>query len=592
MKQFFGAFFGSIMGLIITGIICTIIFVVAIFKLANTTINVEKKEITIKENSILKLNLKGNILERAPVNVFEGINIASFISTPQLGLHDIVKSIAAAKIDKNINGIYLTFEDLGVGFAGAEEVRNALLDFKKSGKFIYAYSEFYSQKSYYIATAASQIYLNPRGYFVLQGLASQVMFYKNMFNKLDIEMQFFRHGKFKSAIEPLILDKMSEANRTQLGKLLQSLWQHLTSQISIARNIDQQKLHNIINNLLVTNPQEALSYKLIDKLAYNDEVLEDLKIKVKATSVEKIEFIGLNKYYTTLNEQQHKNKIAVIYAIGEINSGKNNDDNSVIGSETTCKAISNARLDSNVKAIVLRINSPGGSALASDVIWRELCLAKKTKLIVVSMGDLAASGGYYISCMANKIFAQKNTITGSIGVFGVLPNIQKALSNKLGITIDTVKTNLYSDIGTVLRKTSTYEASIMQKNVERIYDDFISCVAQGRGVNKKHIDSVGQGRVWSGTEALSIGLIDTIGGLNDAIQYAAKKMNILDKYILESLPSDNSIITRIFSDHQEKIANKILSKNLGIYYQYVKQIQQIVQIQGIQARVPYEITIE
>jgi protease-4 len=507
-----------------------------------------------------------------------------------IGLDDIISSLKKAKTDINIKGIYLEISDPKAGFATLEEVRNALLDFKTSGKFIYSYSECYSQKAYYLASTASKLYLNPQGALEIKGLSSQIMFFKKMLEKLDMEVQIFRHGKFKSAIEPFMLDKMSDANRSQVEIYLGSLWGHMIEGIGKSRNITVDEINNMANNLSIRNPEDALKYKLVDELTYEDEVLSAIRKNIQIHETDKINFASLEDYSDFATDTKvSKDKIAVIYAVGEIESGDGSDEK--IGSVRIAKAIRDARLDKNIKAIVLRVNSPGGSALASDVIWRETVLAQKTKPFIVSMGDVAASGGYYISCAADRIFAQPNTITGSIGVFGMIPNAQKALSEKLGITIDTVNTNKHSDVGTILRGATPVEYQYIQQSVEHIYDIFISKVALGRKTSKNSIDSIGQGRVWSGADAIKINLVDELGGINDAIAYAAKQAK-LTNYKLVNLPKQRDPIQELLGNTTDEIETRTMKSNLGEQYIYVKQIKNVLQLKGVQARLPYEMIIE
>lgn len=591
MKQFFGAFFGSILGILITGIVTTLIFVFAIIGSLKESVSMgDDKTYTAKDNSVLRLNLNGEIKERGVKNPFGELDLGPLMPQEAVGLNDIIANLKKAKNDKHIKGIYLEVSDPAAGFATIEEIRNALLDFKSSGKFIYAYSEVYSQKGYYLATAANKVFLNPQGGMELKGLSSQIMFYKNMLDKFNIEVQIFRHGKFKSAIEPFMLDKMSDANRAQIETYLGALWNQMTLGISKTRNVSEIELNTLANNLAVKKPEDAVNYKLIDDLKYEDEVFDIIKKQISIKEKEKINFVSLNKYLNAPDGHKlSKNKIAVIYAVGEINSGKG--DENTIGSESIVKAIREARMDDNVKAIVFRVNSPGGSALASDVMWREVLLAKKTKPFIVSMGDVAASGGYYISCAADRIFALPNTITGSIGVFGMLPNAQKALAEKLGITIDTVNTNKHSDVGTILRGVTPEEHEYVQQSVENIYDVFISKVADGRKMQKSQVDSIGQGRVWSGRDGLKINLVDELGGINEAIAYAVKQSKITDYKIWE-LPKQKDPIEELLNNGKDEIETRAFKTNLGSQYIYIKQLKNVLKFKGIQARLPYEMIIE
>ena len=543
-----------------------------------------------KENSVLRIDLNGEIKERGVKNPFGEIDLGPFMPKPSLGLNDIIDNLKKAKDDKNIRGIYLEISDPVAGFATLEEVRNALMDFRTSGKFIYAYSEVFSQKAYYLATTANKLYLNPQGALEIKGLSSQLMFFKKMLEKLDVEVQIFRHGKFKSAIEPFMLDKMSDANRTQVETYLGSLWGHMITGIAKNRNITTNDINEMANNLSVRSPEDAVKYKLVDDLKYEDEVFSAIKKNIGISESDKIHFVSLTDYSGAFKESKlSKDKIAVVYAVGEIESGEGDDEK--IGSARIAKAIRDARLDKNVKAIVLRVNSPGGSALASDVIWRETVLAQKAKPFIVSMGDVAASGGYYISCAADRIFAQPNTITGSIGVFGMIPNAQKALSEKLGITIDTVNTNKHSDVGTILRGVSADEYEYVQQSVEHIYDIFITKVAAGRKTTKNNIDSVGQGRVWSGADAIKINLVDELGGINDAIAYAAKQAKVSD-YKLQLLPKQKDPLQELLGNTKDEMETRAMKTNLGEQYKYVKQVKNVLQLKGVQARLPYEMIIE
>ncbi len=592
MKQFFGAFFGSMVGLIFTGIVMAVIIAFSIVGAMKDSVGKGNGgDYNSVENSILKLNLNGEIKERGVQNPFGEIDLGPLMPKTVMGLNDIISNLQKAKADKDIKGIYLEVGAPEVGFATLEEIRNALIDFKTSGKFIYAYSEGYSQKGYYVASVANKLFLNPQGALEIKGLSSQIMFYKNMLDKLQVEVQIFRHGKFKSAIEPFMLDKMSEANRAQVETYLGSIWNYMITGIAKSRQTTVDEINNMANNLLIKTPEDAVKYKLIDELAYEDEVLTAIKKKINITEKDKITFVAFSNYINAPDNSliSFDNKIAVIYAVGEIVSGKGNDEK--MGSVDIAKAIKDARLNNEIKAIVLRVNSPGGSALASDVIWRETVLAQKTKPFIVSMGDVAASGGYYISCAADKIFAQPNTITGSIGVFGMIPNAQKALSEKLGINIDTVNTNAHSDVGTILRGAVGIEHDYIQQSVERIYDVFITKVAQGRKTTKNKIDSIGQGRVWSGVDALNNKLVDELGGIGKATAYAAKMAKITS-YSIESFPKQKDAIEELLGNGKEELEARAMKANLGEQYIYLQQLQNILRVKGVQARLPYEMIIE
>lgn len=593
MKQFFGAFFGSLIGILLTGIVVALIVVGSIMSTFKDALGGNEEVVyKAKPNSVLRLDLNEQIKERGYKNPFGKLDMGPFMKGSSTGLDDILANLKKAAKDDNIKGIYLEAGNPVAGFATLEEVRQALLDFKATGKFIYSYSETFSQKGYYMASVADKVMLNPQGGMELKGLSAQMLFFKNMLDKLGMDVQIFRHGKFKSAIEPFMLDKMSEANRLQTETYIGSIWHTMLEGIAAQRKLSVQQLNAIADNLQLSTPEDALSLKLVDGLSYEDEVMDAMKKKLGVAEDKKLEFVKMDEYKSAIDQLAAKkghDKIAVIYAVGEIVSGDGSDES--VGSDRIAKAIREARLDEHVKAIVFRVNSPGGSALASEVMWREVTLAKKAKPFIVSMGDVAASGGYYISCAADKIYAQPNTITGSIGVFGIIPNAQKALSEKLGITIDTVNTNKHSDIGTILRKASPEEYNYIQQGVERVYDVFTSRVAQGRHMQQAMVDSIGQGRVWSGRDALGIGLVDELGGIEDAIAYAAKKAS-LSNYRIMSLPKQKDPLEELLGKGSEEAEARILSKNLGVQYTYLKELKTVLGQKGVQARLPFEMILE
>lgn len=588
MRQFFKFLFASMLGFVL-GSILLIFILVGIISAAVNSFD-DEKVTDVKSNSMLFLDFQKPIVDRASKNPLENINFNTFESDPSVGLNTILENLRKAKEDKNIKGIYMELSTINSGIATVEEVRNALLDFKKSGKTIISYSEVYTQKSYYLASVADKIYMNPQGAMELKGLAAEIMFYKGLLDKIEVETQVIRHGRFKSAVEPFILDKMSNDNRLQTRGFMQSIWNFMLNNIASSRKLNFDELNTLTNNFSIREPEDAIKYKLIDKLVYKDEVLEELKKLTGVTEKEdNPQLISLSKYSKgpSLEKKSLKDaQIAIIYASGEIESGEGASDK--IGSETVSKAIREARLNDKIKAIVLRVNSPGGSALASEVIWREAELANKVKPVVVSMGDVAASGGYYISAASRKIFASPNTITGSIGVFGLIFNAQKMLNNKLGITIDTVKTNRLSDFGSMSRALTAEEKQIFQQGVEKVYDTFTKRVADGRKMKQSNVDSIGQGRVWSGVEAKNIGLIDEFGGLNDAIAAAAKMAN-LSKYRTIELPKQKDPFTEILSELSNEAETKYLNYKLGDEAKYFNKAQELLKMQGIQARLPYVI---
>ena len=589
MKQFFKFMFASAFGLII-GIFIIIIVLAGI----GASVGGDKK-VEVKDNTLLTIDLSSEVVDRAVDNPLQNFNPQSMQMDSKLGLNDILKAIEHAAEDDRIPGIYIDMNGVAAGAATTEEIRNALLDFKESGKFILSYGEMYSEKGYWLSTVSDEIWLNPEGLVAFNGLGAEIMFYKNMLEKLEVEAQIIRYGKFKSAVEPFMLEKMSEANREQIGKFVGSIWNSLVAGVSESRGISADELNRFADEALIRNADSCLNYKLVDKLMYKDEVLAELKSRLGVEEDDDIESIGIGAYSSVPEQREDgekaysKERIAVVYATGGIESG--NGDHETIGSETISKAIRKARRDEDVKAIVLRVNSPGGSALASDVIWREVGLAKAEKPVIVSMGDVAASGGYYISCDATKILANPTTITGSIGVFGVIPNLQGLLNNKLGITIDTFSTNKFANLGSVYRPLTEEERAIIQEGVNEIYFDFIEKVGEGRGMATADVDSVGQGRVWAGADAMDIGLIDEFGGLNRAIELAAEEAELED-YRLKEFPEEKDPFDEILKEITGETGQAALEEALGPLYPYFKDVKTMTEMKGVQARMPFVINID
>ncbi len=549
------------------------------------------ESVSISDNTILQITFESAIKERTDKNPLSGLDFSGIHNDKTPGLDEILKSLTKAKSDDRIKGILLELTGIEAGMATTEEIRNALLDFKKSGKFIYAYGESYSQKAYYLATVADSIYLYPTGDIDLRGLHADLMFFKGTMEKLEIKPEIIRHGKFKSAVEPFMYDKMSNENREQVTVFLNSIWKNILSGIAVSRNLEVAKLQEIADGVLARNADEAVNMHLVDKLVYYDEVLDNLKRKTGQKEKDKLNFVSLKKYtqaFVKADDFSAK-KIAVVYAYGNIVSGEGDDDES--GSDRIAKALRKARLDTTIKAIVFRVNSPGGSALASDVIWRETVLAQKAKPFIVSMGDYAASGGYYISCVADTIVARPNTITGSIGVFGLLFNAENMFKNKLGITFDSVKTGKYADLGSFHKPMSDKERQIIQDEVERIYDIFITHVSEGRKMSKAAVDSIGQGRVWTGIDAKRLGLVDVLGGLNDAIAIAAGKAN-LTKYRTIALPEQKEFFEKLMQDLNTEARTTFMKEQLGDSYEYYKGLNNLVKQNGILAKMPMTLEIK
>ncbi len=586
MKSFLKYTLATIVGVIISSIILFFIF----FGMVGAIVSSSEKQVVVKPNSILHIKLDRAIPERSSDNPFENFDFESLRPMVVLGLSDMVKNIRDAKDDDNIKGIYLDLGTMAMGFGTLEEIRNAVLDFKKSGKFVISYAEYYSQGNYYLASVADSIFINPAGGITFIGLSSEVMFYKGALDKLDIEPQVIRHGKFKSAVEPFVNEKMSDENRQQLSTLINALWDHVIQGISVQRNISVPELNKLADNASVTNAKGALANKFVDGIRYKDEILERLAKLSSAKSTKSLEFVTLANYNKALKEKKDfsKKKIALVYAEGDIVDGEGG--NTAIGSGDFSKAIREARSDSSIKAIVLRINSPGGSALASDVIWREVYLATKTKPVIVSMGNMAASGGYYIAAPADTIVAEPTTITGSIGVFGILFNAKGFLNNKLGITTDEVQTNKHGNIESLYKPLTPEEKAIIQLEVENIYETFITHVAEGRSLDKAFVDSIGQGRVWSAIDAKRLGLVDVIGSLQNAVDIAAKKAK-LSEYRIVELPKREDALTSLLSGLTAHVRQDAIQKELGETSRIYYNIKDITGRKGILARLPFDLNM-
>ena len=588
MREFFKYLFASMLGFFLSIVIVFVICFVVVVGLISSIDS--DKTVVVSNNSVLFLNLDQAITERTPKNPFGNLPIVGGEEKDGIGLNDFLKAVQKAKTDDNIKCIYLNVSSPNAGFATLREVRNALIDFKKSHKKIIAYSEVYTQGAYYLASVADKVYLNPEGALEFKGFSSELTFFKGTLEKVGVEMQVIRVGNYKSAVEPFILDKMSDYNRKQVTAYVGGLYNTFLTDIAQSRNIQKDSLYNIADNYKVQQPQDAVNFKMIDALKYKDQILEELRGLSGRTRGENIRSVTINDYAKNNTDTgEGKDKVAVIYANGEINGGEGSDNQ--IGSERISRAIRKARLDDNIKAVVLRVNSPGGSALASDVIWREIVLTKKEKPVIASFGDVAASGGYYIGCAADSIFVQPNTITGSIGVFGIIPNFQNLMTNKLGITFDGVKTGKYADIMATNRPMTAGERFIIQNELNRIYSGFVSRVADGRKKSKAYIDSIGGGHVWIGTDAVQIGLADRIGSFNDAIKAAAKKAKLKNYKVVE-YPDVIDPWKSLMDEGTDRIKTYYTKQELGDNYMLYQQMKKVIASSGIQARMPFEAVIK
>ena len=584
MLKFLKNIFSTLIGILLS----FVVIVVTLIGVLSASSEYQKKEKKIDKNTILKIDLSTQVVERASSNPLSDLDLLNPEPKKQLELKTILDNIEKAKFDNNIISIYINSPFVNAGLSQTEEIRNKLLEFKKTGKPIIAYSEVYSIKNYFLASVADKIYMNPLGVIDHKGLSATVMFFKGLLEKLNIDLQIFRLGKFKSAIEPFTLDKMSNENREQLKLMLNSINDNIMDSISSQRQIPFEVVKKHANQLTLNSAEICLEKGYVDHLIYEDQV-EDSLIAIGTN--EKLKTISLKEYSSVKSKDKDisRNKIAIVYATGEINSGKG--DVTSIGSKTTSAAIKKARKDKNVKAIILRVNSPGGSALASDVIWRETTLAQKEKPLVVSMGDYAASGGYYIACAADTIIANPTTLTGSIGVFGMIPNMQNFYKSNFGITVDTVKTNTYADMGTS-RKLSTFEKNKIQEGVKNVYSTFISRVSDGRDITTQEVDAIGQGRVWSGYDAKDIGLVDLYGGLETAIVIAAELAEV-DDYRVISLPKIEDPLTKIMNDLTESNLLTFFETEFNLIdTKKMTKVKNLITSDEIQTRIPYLIELE
>lgn len=589
MKQFFKFMFASFAGTLLTLILIVLLFAGMI---ASITSMAQKQSVIAKPHTVLRIAWKAPIRDRTPQNPFENFNFSTMKPNKSLGLNDILKDISKAAKDPNVDGIFLDMGSIPAGIATTEEIYNKLKEFKKSGKFIISYANNYGQKAYYLASLSNKIYLNPEGLVLFKGLSAQVMFLKNLLNKLDIKAQVIRgpNNKYKSAVEPLLLDKMSAANRQQTKALLQSIWGNLLATLSENRHISVAEMNKLADNLTLSDAEQALKHHFIDGIAYRDMVLDSIKKRVGA----KPDYMAFGKYDNVRLKKKpgkiSRNTVAVIYALGDISKGKSKDNS--IGSATLAEAIRQARTNKHVKAIVMRVNSPGGDAQASDIIRREVALAKKAKPFIVSMGNVAASGGYWISTNASYIFAQPTTITGSIGVFGIIPDFQGFMNKKLGITFDKVMTNKNADFVDVMAPMNALQKQKLNEGITDIYEKFVSLVARTRHLRKSFVDSIARGHVWAGSEGLKLGLVDSLGGLQDAIAYAAKEAKLGKNYRIINYPKRKEFLQELMEEFSGKAESRILANKLQVFEPYLSGIQTFSEMKGVQARLPFVMKIE
>lgn len=597
MNSFFKTFLASLLAFVVANILIAVFLVVIFASFVAATFST--KTVQIDSESILKIDLSEPIYDNPPKGPIYTIDFTSMTVQNRLSMIDVLNAIERASIDPDIQGIYINVDPyVGISTARLDEIRQAILKFKESGKFVISYANQYSQGSYYLATAADNVYLNPEGGLSWVGLAINTMFFKGALEKLDIQPEVIRHGQFKSAVEPFILDKMSPENREQMNMLVGTIWNNILKNVSEARGIDTVTLNRYATELTVTDAESARETKMVDDLLYYNDVNN---ILCELSGVEdEPQFITLGEYARMPLKhvgRLSKNKIAVVYAEGDIVDGKGSEEQ--IGGESLSAKLADMREDDDVKAVVLRINSGGGSALASEVIWHEMELLREQKPVIVSMGDYAASGGYYIAAPADVIMASPYTITGSIGVFGLMFNAEKSFKDKLGITFDVAKTNPSADLGRAVfgfagvRPMTEYEKNMMQKEVERVYNTFVKHVADGRNLTVEQVDKIGGGRVWSGVSAAQIGLIDGFGGLKEAIAVAADRAGVAHDYRVVSPHQKQDSFSQILNMLSEANAGKLLENRVeGDIVENYQYLINMLQRPGVQAVLPYKIDIQ
>ncbi|MPQ45469.1 signal peptide peptidase SppA [Marinifilum sp. N1E240] len=596
MKSFFKFTFASILGVILGGILLLFLGIMMLVGIASSA----DKPVVVKNKSILEIKLNKQLADRGTDNPFDGFDIPGMSDKSSIGLNTILESIEKAKTDDNIKGIYLNISGISANFGGMasiEEVRNKLKDFKETGKFIVSYNNYgYSQKTYYLTSVSDSIFLNPEASLFIVGMGGERTFYKKFLKNIGVEAQVIRVGKYKSATEQFFRDDMSDESREQTMAYVGAIWNQILTGISEERNISVKKLNQLIDDFAIRKAVDAKANNLIDGVIYQDEMNAKLRQLTDIKEDKKLRFISVSDYSKSPDAEKKfsKNKIAIVYATGGI--GMEQSETSI--GPDLAKTIRKARRDSTIKAIVLRVNSPGGSALVSDIIWREVELASQEKPVIASMGNVAASGGYYIACPADTIVADKNTITGSIGIYGLFFSGEELIKNKIGFTTDAYGTNKHSAFGggyplmlpVSSRNFTPTEKAILQEIINDGYETFLSRVVEGRNSTREAIHEVAQGRVWNAIDAKEKGLVDVLGGLETAIEIAKEKAG-LEEYRLVSLPKQEDPVQKMIKDLTGEAKIRILKNELGDSYRFYDKAQNLIDLGGIQARIPYEIEL-
>lgn len=592
MKDFLKIVLGTVVGLILFGIVTTIIFMVGLIGIVASS----DSYVEVKDNTVVVLDLKGEISERRNEsgNPADVLMEALYGAKEGYGLNEIVSAIKKAKNNDKVKGIYLKPEGLSCGIATVQEIREALVDFKKSGKFIVAYSDAYTQGEYYLSSVADKVMLNPLGSITWKGLSASPMFYKGTLDKIGVEMQIFKVGTYKSAVEPFMQTKMSDANREQVSVFLNSIWNEVTTAVSQSRNINVDSLNILADNMVGMGlAQNSIDSRLADTLIYKSDVEDYLaeKVGVKKEDMRYLKVSDMRKVKNKTVKDKSGNIVAVYYAVGGItdsNSGMMSGEE-IVGGKVV-KDLNKLRDDKDIKAVVLRVNSPGGSAFASEQIWNAVRQLKEKKPVIVSMGDYAASGGYYISCLADTIVAQPTTLTGSIGIFGMFPNL-KGLTDKVGLSYDVVKTNQHADFATNVSKPLTEsEKMFIQERINEGYELFLKRCYEGRGMTRDELAKVAEGRVWTGQTAKELGLVDELGGIDRAIEIASQKAGI-ESYTVMSYPKQEDWFDSLFNKNIGSAKAKFLKAEMGDMYKHYEHIKELLDRVEIQARMPFEYNI-
>ncbi len=588
MKDFLKFTLATVTGIIISSVVLFFISILVVFSMVSSS----ESETQVRKNSVMMLDLNGTLTERSQENPLDFLMKEDYKT---YGLDDILSSIRKAKENEDIKGIYIQATSLGAGFASLEEIRNALKDFKESGKFIVAYGDTYTQNLYYLSSVADKVLLNPQGMLEWRGLAATPMFFKDLLEKIGVEMQIFKVGTYKSAVEPFISTEMSPANREQVNVYLSSIWGQITSSVAESRNLSLEALNKEADRMLMFYPaEESVKNGLVDTLIYKNDVRDYLKNIVGIDKDDNMPVLGIQDMINVkknVPRDKSGNVIAVYYAYGEIDGGSSASTDEGINSEKVIKDLRKLKDDENVKAVVLRVNSPGGSAYGSEQIWYAVNQLKKEKPVIVSMGDYAASGGYYIACNADTIVAEPTTLTGSIGIFGMMPNA-KGLTEKLGVNFDVVKTNPYADFGNLTRPMNDGEKGLMQMHVNKGYELFLTRCSDGRGISMEELDKIAQGRVWTGSTAKELGLVDELGGLDKALEIAIAKAGV-DAYTVMNYPKKEGFLESLMNTNPGNyIKARMLNGKMNDVYRQFSIIKNFDKIDRIQARVPFELNIQ